>query len=144
MVNHCIRKIKCSCNSNKSYDECTILSNNIKFYFYFDIKTLKVDDIRFIVDNYNNDENHIYKDYRFILEEEEILDIENNIQNNVENYVLNNFNHLYYNFEKQRYVCNLCLSEYMSKQSMEKHLLNNKKCEKRRIILEVIIKNKNK
>ena len=35
---------------------------------------------------------------------------------------------LYYDKTKNKYVCNICLSEYTSKQNMKHHLMNEKKC----------------
>ncbi len=62
-----------------------------------------------------------------------------NLENN-EN--LSNFNELYYNKEKDKYICNICFTEYTSKQNMEFHLLNTKKCMKRRKILDAMNANK--
>ena len=150
MINHCNRKIKCACNSNKLYEDCELLSCNIKFYFYFDIKALQNDDFIFIVDNYNKDENHIYKNFKNNMIINNIMS--DNIQtlyikeNNeiISDNVLDDFNKLYFNFDKQKYVCNICLSEYFSKQNMERHIFNTKQCNKKRILVEAIIKNKYK
>ena len=65
---HTSRKNKCKCNSLMSYDECMLLSVSKKFIFSFNISELIIDDISFIIKNYNDQINIINKNYKsFIL-----------------------------------------------------------------------------
>jgi hypothetical protein len=54
------------------------------------------------------------------------------------NFKQDEFDKIYYNNDKKKYVCDNCFSEYISKQNMKKHLLNNKKCELRKSIYNVM------
>ncbi len=191
MVKHFNRKNICKCNNPiNSYEDSKELTLSKKFYFHFDISNLIRSDYLFIINHYNNFENHIYTDYMNSLKTKEISENnKDNIENNlVDNHNLlneiitnslqkilynneksslliqtnknlintddtyddelsndeeedineskNNQNHLYqefkkmyYNEEKERYICDRCLAEYKSKQSLENHLLNIKKCD---------------
>ncbi len=183
---HTSRKNKCKCNSLMSYDECMLLSVSKKFIFSFNINELTIDDISFIIKNYNDQINIINKNYKsFILnniKKENLInedsikedlkydnndylkqkyfdndiikllylnkfkdnnlniinDKNNEIIDDKNNTNLDSFDNRYFNKEKNKYICNLCFTEYTSKQNMEKHLLNKNKCDKRRQIRDAI------
>ena len=164
---HINRKNKCKSLNSISYEDASLLSINKKFIFKFDISILSKNDHLYIIQNYINPINYIDRNYiKKIINNNNNNknnnknnnnnnnnNTNNNNNNNNTNFIINDnnkfdktneFDKLYFNFTKQKYICILCFSEYTSKQNMEKHLLNNKKCEKRRIILETLNKNNNK
>jgi hypothetical protein len=146
MINHFNRKIKCCCNSLFSYDECELLSLNKKYYIYFNVNTLQHNDIIFLIDNYINDENHIYKDYK--KNKLQLINTKNNDYINDESNDESEddceddeFKKVYFNKSLNKYVCNKCDSQYKSKQNMVKHLENIKRCEYKQKINNIMKKN---
>ncbi len=159
---HINRKNKCKCCTLLSFEQASLLSVTKKFTFTFNINELIKDDFIFIATNYCNIKNIINKNFKQEIFNNLIKNIEvsnNNIYNltnesdndscdesdnesynfeelnkknndNLDN--LDYFDNEYFNKEKNKYVCSLCFSEYISKQNMEKHLLNKNKCDKRR------------
>jgi hypothetical protein len=145
---HFNKKKKCKCLTTTSYEDCKNLSINKKFICNFDIDNLSQSDLQYICIHYNDLENMIDLNYKNIALKEilkkninlsnEIKETENNknicqildkeIEND-KNYI-NNFDNIYYNKEKDKYICNLCLVEYKSKQNMLKHIENTSQCEK--------------
>ncbi len=53
------------------------------------------------------------------------------------------FNKKYYNIKKRKYICDVCFSEYKSKQNLVKHLLNKKNCNYKQKINTLLFENKN-
>ncbi len=168
MVKHFNRKIKCNCNSIISYENAKILTLSKKYYFYININNLSNNDLLFIVNHYNETNNHIYSNFKNIdlkilnneeneeneenedyeekddydIEEDDnsIIDLEEDSHNDV--YKKNEeFKKKYYNKEKNRYVCDLCFSEYKSKQNMFKHLMNKKNCLYKRNMKKILEEN---
>ncbi len=151
---HVNRKNKCKCNTLLSYEEASLLSVTKKFIFLFDPIELIKDDYIFIIKNYTNDKNIIYKDFKkrvqsqdlslFLSEHENENDYDSDSDfdyesdNEPQNKKMDEFDKLYYNHEKEKYVCDNCFSEYTSKQNIKKHLLNKKKCEFRKKIFDVM------
>ncbi len=116
MVKHFNRKNNCNLNnSNITYEKAKILTLEKRFYFYFDIKILKIDDFKFIITNYNNKENYVYETYKNIY-------LNNKIIND------NEFNKKYINNKTDTFQCNKCFTKFMSKQSLIKHKLSGKRC----------------
>ncbi len=153
MVKHCNRKNICTKYNEIFYEDSKILTLSKRFYFHFNMVNITINDLLFIVKNYTNEENYIYINYNeinkvndnkklmLIMNEninvidklnnnEKNNDEENNINEskNNQNHLYKEFRKIYYNKDKNRYVCDRCLAEYKSKQSLENHLLNIKKC----------------
>ncbi len=162
---HVNRKNKCKCCTLLSFEQASLLSVTKKFIFTFNINELIKDDLIFIITNYCEQKNMIYKNFKqdifnnllknitnninplennnLLYNNESYSDIESDSDNQSINNSINNnkedeFEKTYFNKEKNKYVCILCFSEYTSKQNMEKHLLNIKKCDKRRKVLDAI------
>ncbi len=194
MVKHFNRKNICKCNNPiNSYDDSKELTLSKKFYFHFDISNLIRTDYLFIINHYNEIENHIYKDFNKIPEknkdnnltniqnninemfheilnnniqkmlsknnfhsnliknnkfdDNELSDNEENDLNNKDNtknkgYLYDEFKKIYYNADKNKYICDRCNAEYKSKQSLSNHLFNNKKCESNLKILSALNRSK--
>ncbi len=155
MINHHNRKIPCKRNiliqnKNISYDECSILSVNKKFYVDFNIRILPKEEIMFIVFNYTNYVNQIYLNYKseYLIfnnnntENDEDQDEENEEESKIEEDINDQFDNLYYNKKINKYVCVDCFSKYKSKQNMVKHVHNEKQCKKRKQLYDIINKNK--
>ncbi len=143
MKRHLEKINKCNSKSNISYDEAVKLSLLRKYIFDFDISKLETNDYLFIIKNYHKDINYIHFDF-YNISNQNHLDILND-KSNLINYQENNINtrkkkdifyYKYFNEEKNKYVCNECLSEYLSKQSLQIHLTNKKQCEEKKKILE--------
>ncbi len=144
--NHMNMKNKCNASSltSISHERASFLSTNKKFIFTFNISNLLQDDYFYIIKNNNNIANYIYYNYKISVSD-------NNDYNNInsyddfsyDNFSYNDFDKIYFNYDIQKYKCNLCLFEYTSKQNMEKHILNIKKCTKKRLLLEIMIKDIN-
>ncbi len=106
------------CKSNNKYtlENAIYLSLNNKFYFDIDEKIDK-SNLIYYIENYDKN-NKIEEHLNFIKN----LD-------------------LYYNEENDKYICNLCKSEFVSKQLLKNHLSENK-CEKVNKINKEIKENK--
>ena len=106
------------CKSNDKYtlEDAIQLSLNNKFYFDINEKIDK-NNLIYYIENYDKN-NKIEEDLNFIKN----LD-------------------LAYNEEKDKYICNICKSEFVSKQLLKNHLIENK-CEKVNKINQTIKDNK--
>ncbi len=122
----------------KNYnDTINIINKNYKNFILDNLENNKIDN--FEKDEYEN-ENDIV-DLLFFKEDNNKLIKSNNIINEKlidSDKKEDEFEKLYFNKEKNKYVCVLCLSEYTSKQNMEKHSFNKDKCDKRRKIRDII------
>ncbi len=153
MKKHFQRKNQCKCNTLNTYEDAQILSTIKLFIFDFDYTKLIHDDFIYIINNYNDDENIInknfYKKNKIIknkineneneINKDEINEI-NNSDDNKKNKSKKSieFDNKYFNKELNKYVCDKCNSEYTTKQNLVKHLLNNKMCEKQQIINKLL------
>jgi uncharacterized protein YjbI with pentapeptide repeats len=130
MEKHFNRKKECICNNTSlSYEECKELSINKRYYFYFDIFNLRQSDFIEIITQYNDKENHIYKN-----DTNKII-INKEAKNNK---TMDKFDKLYYNNITGKYKCIVCSNEYTSKQNMKKHILNQEKCNINKEINDII------
>jgi hypothetical protein len=164
MIKHFNRKTKCECNTLNSYEEAQILSPSKKYIFNINYKKLSINDILFIITNYNDTINYITTNYKKtiknnknneIINEFKNNEVENNeiknneiknneIKNNeIENNILNNKkSHIldkYFDEIKQKYICIDCSSEFFTRQGLERHF-NTNICIKRKKLNELIIK----
>ncbi len=158
---HFDRKKKCICSTIIPYEECKKLSLTKKFIFTFEIETLTHDDLLFITTHYTDTENFINSNFRQInlqnfiqsaqnsiyqyknnlKQTNSLLHIENQFENQIEK---KEFDKLYYHPDKDKYICNICFAEYISKQNMLKHLQNEKQCASNQERNEIIKKNQEK
>ncbi len=148
---HFDRKRKCKCFTLIPYEECEKLSVNRKYIFSFDIETLTQDDLIFITTHYTNSENLINQNFRKINIQDVIEKTRQNIktlsiscENQEVNKTVSEFDKLYYHPDKDKYICNICFAEYISKQNMLKHLQNEKQCASNQERNEIIKKNQEK
>lgn len=161
MIKHFNRKTKCECNTLNSYEEAQILSPSKKYIFNINYKKLSINDILFIITNYNDTINYITTNYKKniknnqnenkefekteIINNEvknnEIINFENknneiqNIENNKKSHVLDK----YFDEIKKKYICIECSSEFCTRQGLERHF-NTNICIKRQKLNELIIK----
>ncbi len=141
---HLERQKICDPKTIISYDEAVKLSLLRKYIFDFDISNLQINDYLFIIKNYIKDINYIHFDFysisnqnQLINENQDELFLTNQKENNINSRKKKDlFYYKYFNEEKNKYVCNECLSEYLSKQSLQIHLTNKKQCEEKKEILE--------
>ncbi len=132
MEKHFNRKKECVCNNTSlSYEDCKELSINKRYYFYFDIFNLRQSDFIEIIKQYNNKENHIYKNNKN--DKNKI-----NKEETKNNKIMDKFDKLYYNNITGKYKCIVCSTEYTSKQNMKKHILNQEKCNINKQINDII------
>ncbi len=170
MRKHYLRKNKCKCFTTISYEDAKNLTFNKNFIFTFNPKNLSKSDFSFITTYYNNNQNTIHKNFKNeVINTSENL-IENNttsneilsstysIQNETNNIIedqTNNiiedqtnkeisdnehFNKLYFNQEKNKYVCDKCLSEFTRKFNLVNHMINEKRCQYKKKINTLIKK----
>ena len=144
MVRHFNRKNICKCNNPlNSYNDAKCLSLSKKYYFHFNYDNLIRSDYINIINFFTELENHIYENYNtkmFLnnkIKENNNLIIKNNFKeddeseddDNEETSLCNEFKKMYYNEEKNKYICDRCLAEYKSKRNLVKHLTKSNKCE---------------
>jgi hypothetical protein len=147
MIKHLNRKNNCKCNNPiVSYETAKLLTLSKKYYFHININELMRNDLLFIINHYCYEENHIYDNYYQSImnninsnKKEEIKEEEENDEKEEDD----EFKKMYYNKEKNKYVCDKCNSEYISKQNMLKHLNNKKACKYKQNINQVINESKN-
>ncbi len=147
MRRHCERKNKCKSNNILyTYEESSTLSINKKFICDFDIDEVDKDGILYITTNYTDNVNYIKKDYKIKTNN---LNTDLNLTNCL---VVTDLNYIYDPI-LDVYMCNLCKSSFKKKQSIERHILEQKRCIKLQKIEECvkntqeivkIIKNKEK
>ncbi len=141
MIKHFQRKNKCILNNKISYEEAEKLSLYKKFYFYFDYTKLFKNEIIKIITFFYEKNNNIYENYNDIIKNYNIS-IQNKKNDGIyypeEAKDIDEFDLLYFNFEKGKYECKSCNSEYTSKQNMKKHLANIKNCEKKTKLHDLI------
>jgi hypothetical protein len=163
MHKHFYRKNRCDCNTLLSYEESKLLTLHKKYVFLFDPVNLIKDDYLFIINNYNDQINYIYPNFKLIKTNELVLnnkkieeltdknmeDLNNNLISTNENNNIHKsdekvdeIDELYFNKDKNKYICNICLSEYTSKQNMKHHLMNEKKCLQKLQLKKLINKRK--
>ncbi len=143
MVKHVNRKINCKCNNPiLSYEDAKLLTLSKRFYFHINIDELMRNELLFIINHYCNQENHIYSNYKNILYSV-IQNTNKQDSHKHKSEELDEFDKLYFNIEKNKYICDKCESEYISKQNMLKHLNNKKSCEYKQNIKKVIHESKN-
>ena len=141
MKKHFQRKNPCKCNTLNTYEDSQMLSTVKVFIFDFDYTKLIHDDFIYIVNNYNDDENMI--DKNFYKKKKIIKNEKNEINNNDDNKKNKSkktveFDNEYFNKDINKYVCPDCNSEYTTKQNLLKHLLNKKICEKQQTINKLL------
>ncbi len=136
LVRHLNRKYKCkNYITETNYEDAKILSLGKKFYFHFNIKDILIEDLNFITKNYNNEENHIYINYKLVIDNTNEEKDKNNIKEEGEDNIKedgnlhNEFKKQFYNEKINKYVCNKCLSKFKSKRNIVKHIISGKKCE---------------
>jgi hypothetical protein len=143
MKKHFERKKECHCMNLVSYENAKILTLSKKFIFSFDYTKLLKDDFLYIIKNFNGYDNKIDEDFyqikpmknnflNSILKKREKENILEKIMSSMEDEDITDeekFKKLYYNEEKDRYICDRCEKEYTTKRNLIKHLKNPKSCE---------------
>ncbi len=122
MVKHYKKKKRCEQNNlKKTYNECEILSTSKKYIFNIDYKQLNINDILYIVTKYNEKVNYIKNDYK---KNKNV--IKNKIEIKNTNKINKNKNHILDNFlVNDKYECIRCLSKFITRQGLERHLESN-------------------
>ncbi len=154
MKKHFDRKKKCQCMNLVSYENAKLLTLSKKFHFTFDYTHLLKDDFLYIIKNFNCYENVIHENFYKMKPVKNdflnsILKNKNETKQNITNEIIqicqNNelsedekFKKMYYNEEKERFVCDKCAKEYTTKRNLVKHLKNKKSCELRIQINEIM------
>ncbi len=122
MVKHYKKKKRCEQNNlKKTYNECEILSTSKKYIFNIDYKQLNINDILYIVTKYNEKVNYIKNDYKKnknVIKNKIEIKNTNKINKN-KNHILDNF------FVNDKYECIHCLSKFITRQGLERHLESN-------------------
>ncbi len=146
---HIDRKNICKKNNIIIDDALIILSIEKKYFFSMDINVdkLTLENMIYIVNNYNNDLNHINKYYKENnIESENILSL-NTLEKNIieENAIQkntieeNNNSNSYFYKKDDKFCCKFCNQEFKYKQSVERHILDKVKCEKNQKINNAVI-----
>ncbi len=149
IVRHFDRKNKCKCNTLISYDQCKILSCQKIFIFDFNYLLLLNNDIIFIVNNYVEKINYIHKNFMDIdikINKNMNNNMNNNNKNrnrkNIDNKKCDEFTKLYFNEDKQLYICDKCSSRYTTKYNLIKHKNNVKSCDYKKNVMDLISETK--
>ncbi len=136
-------------NNEKINNSYVFRTRNIRYIMndYFDIIKYKLN----LLDNIKNNNHKLLK--KNLISNEDLNNVkynntdkgDDNNKNNIKN---NEFDKLYFNNDKQRYICQKCNSEYRSKYMLIRHFLNKKMCEYKQKVKELInyssiINNKN-
>ncbi len=142
---HFLRKNKCECSTLKNYEESKMLSMNKSFIFTFDYKNLLKDDFIYIITNYVDKINYIHKDfYKNKLNNILIVKDQINEEEEKNEDINDEFEKLYFNHEKNKYICNDCFTEYTTKYNLIKHLGNKKNCEYKKKVKNLLNSEKDK
>jgi hypothetical protein len=127
IVKHYSNLSKCDSVNKYNYEDAYHLSLERKFYLNKD-EINKEEFINLIVN---------YSDLDIIQKKKEIKELH---KNNKINEIINK---IYYLKDTNKYKCTDCLSEFRSKKSIEKHLLNKSKCNEIIKVNNEILKIKN-
>ncbi len=142
---HFLRKNKCECSTLKNYEESKMLSMNKSFIFTFDYNNLLKDDFIYIITNYVDKINYIHKDfYKNKLNNILIVKDQINEEEEKNEDINDEFEKLYFNHEKNKYICNDCFTEYTTKYNLIKHLGNKKNCEYKKKVKNLLNSEKDK
>ncbi len=165
MKKHFSRKNKCKCMTTISYEMAKELTLNKVFEFTFDNSNLLMNDIIFIVNNFNEKHNIInkkFKKHNFMIEDLKNNKFENNDIHIIDNIIENNnseliclekeekddtidmdeFDRVFFNKEKNKYVCDECFSEYTRKFNLVRHKNQVTNCGYRSSVNKMLNKNK--
>ena len=158
MKKHFSRKIKCYCLTIIPYENAKDLTLNKKFNVKMNISKLEKNDKLFIINNYNDKYNVIDENFKYKKDIKNNNDQDNNDEDmNDEDYNENDsdkeenkissskykeFDKIYYNKEKNRFICNKCFVEYTRRFNLIKHHKNKKSCEYKQYVNKMMQENK--
>jgi hypothetical protein len=143
MKKHFNKKKECHCMNLLSYEKAKLLTLSKKFIFTFDYSQLLKDDFLYIIKNFNCYENRIDENFYKLKpvkndfldsilknkeEKEDNLELVTNIICNNELTEDEKFKKMYYNEEKDKYICDKCMKEYTTKRNLLNHMKNKKSC----------------
>ncbi len=118
MIRHFKRKNKCVSNSDYTYEEASKISTKKKYTFLFDYKNLNIEDLKFIILNYNQKINEITEDYRNISK----VDISvNETVESIDDLIKKN-------------ICPNCMFKFSTIYTLIRHCKNEKSCTKKQFL----------
>ncbi len=127
VIRHLNKKNKCKNNSNFSFEESQQCSHAKKYIFTFDINTISIHNLNFILSSYKEAINYIHEDY-----------------NNIHNIQLNK-NKIEDNSDKSKKLqCPRCDKNFSSKQNLLKHYKNKTICDNNIFYNKILEEHKNK
>ncbi len=156
MKKHFQKKKECQCMNILSYEKAKLLTLSKKFIFSFDYTRLIKDDFLYIVKNFNSFENKIDENFRKVkppkndfldtllsnkekkpaaislcdfMDDSDNSESNESDEDNIEHIREDEkFKKLYYNEEKDKYICDRCFKEYATKRNLINHIRNKKSC----------------